>query len=56
MVKNLPPSAGDAGSISGRGILHYSRQLSPHAQLERSLCSEMKDPLSCNYDPMQPTN
>ena len=33
MVKNLPSSAGDAGSISGRGtkIPHAVGQLSPHA-------------------------
>ena len=49
MVKNPPPSAGDAGSIPGQGtkIPHAAGQLNPPAAIrekppKKSLCSQNK--------------
>ena len=45
MVKNLPSSVADVGSIAGRGtkIPQAAEQLSPSTTLE-SWCTETKDP------------
>ena len=48
VVKNLPSSVGDVGSIAGRGtkIPQAAEQLSPSTTLD-SRCTETKDPAGC---------
>ena len=49
MVKNLPSSAGDAGSIPGQ------RTMMPHALEHReAACCNLRKPICSNKDSMQP--
>ena len=44
VVKNLPASAGDMGSIPGLGRPHMPRSNSAHAPQLLSLCSRVHEP------------
>ena len=48
VVKNPPANAGDVGWIPGWGTKI------PQASEERSLSAIIREPLSCNKDPVQP--
>ena len=51
MVKNLPSSARDAGSIPGQGtkIPHATGQLSPRATTTELVCLNEESPCAANY-------
>ena len=55
MVKNLPPNAGDMGSMPGQGtnIKHAAGQLSQHVATTETACAQKEKPV-CHKQPTQP--